>query len=80
MDFCPGDVILYPWGVNREPEIVTLHGVFAYPNGSLSIRYRFTSNPRGIDWSGFVEAGDQGVRLLSRGVASVDIHARSFLP
>lgn len=79
-DIIPGDVIEYPWGINRVPEVVTVHHVYAYPDGALFIRFRFTSNPRGIDWSGFVTPDETGIRLLSRGVAAVDSNIRSLLP
>lgn len=80
IDIRPGDVIRYPFGINNIPEIVTVHRVHRYDNGALSIRYRFTSNPRGIDWSGYVAPDENGIRLLSRGVAYVDHATRSLLP
>lgn len=79
-DLHPGDVVEWPWGVNRQTEVVTIHHVHLYDTGAASVRYRFTSNPRGIDWSGFVEADDPDMRLLSRGVARVDSSTRSLLP
>lgn len=79
-DVRPGDVIRYPFGVHNVPEIVTVHGVHAYDDGSLSIRFRFTSNPRGIDWSGHIAPDAADVSLLSRGVAHVDARIRSMLP
>lgn len=75
-----GDVIELPWGINRRPEVVTIHYVHQYGTGDLSVRFSFTSNPRGIDWSGFIERDDPDLKLLSRGVAAVRSHARSLLP
>ena len=79
-DIRPGDVIRIPFGIHNVPEIVTIHDVRAHDNGSLSIRFRFTDNPRGVDWMGYVDRDEAGVTLLSRGVARVDTHARSLLP
>ena len=76
----PGDVIDVPLGVKREVDRVVVHGVHAYPNGALSIRFRYLSNPRGIDWSGFIEAGEPQVRVVSRGVCRVDAATRTLLP
>lgn len=74
-----GDVIEYPSGINRDLDIVTIHHVHTYATGDLSIRYRYTSNPRGIDWSGFIAVTETGLRLLSRGVAQVHSEIRSLL-
>lgn len=80
LDIRPGDIIVYPWGISREEEIVTVHDVLVYPTGDVSIRYSFTSNPRGIDWSGFIDRDDPGVRVISRGVAAARTTVRSLLP
>lgn len=79
LDIRPGDIVRVPFGVNRLPEVVTIHSVHTYDSGDLSVRFRFTSNPRGIDWSGFIAAGDPDLHLLSRGVAAVDDQTRSML-
>ena len=78
-DIRPGDIIRYPVGIDRTPATVTVHDVHTYDTGGLSIRYRYTSNPRGIDWSGYIAADDADVAILSRGVARVDVNARSLL-
>lgn len=80
IDIRPGDVIRCPLGINNVPEIVTVHSVHRYDTGALSIRFRFTSNPRGVDWSGYVAPDGDDIRLLSRGVAHVDHATRSMLP
>lgn len=80
IDIRPGDIITIPYGMRREIERITVHSVHRYPTGDLSIRYRYTENPRGIDWSGFIDREDPDVRLLSRGVAAVDLSTRSMLP
>lgn len=76
----PGDLIEIPWGINREVERVVVHSVHRYDTGALSLRYRFASNPRGIDWSGFIDADERNLRLLSRGVCAVDANTRSLIP
>ena len=76
----PGDVIDVPLGVKSEIDRVVVHGVNAYPSGALSIRFRYLSNPRGIDWSGFIEASEPQVRVVSRGVCRVDASTRNMLP
>lgn len=78
-DIRPGDVI------EHRGEVVTVQEAHTYPTpwllaGSVSLRYRYTSNPRGIDWSGFVSCDEETPRLLSRGVARVDLNIRSLLP
>ena len=78
-DIRPGDIIRCPFGIDRTPEVVTVHDVHAYSTGDLSIRFRYTSNPRGIDWSGFIAADEADVVILSRGVARVDVNTRSML-
>ena len=80
VDVRPGDIIRLPLGVNNAPEIVTVHSVHRYDTGALSVRFRFTTNPRGIDWSGYIAPDGNGIRLLSRGVACVDHATRSLLP
>lgn len=72
-DIRPGDVILH------VGEAMTVHEFWPHPDGSASLRARYTCNPRGIDWRCFVEA-DVQVPLLSRGVARVDGLVRSLLP
>lgn len=79
LDLQPGDVILYPFGMRRELDEIVLHGVHRYDNGSYSIRYRFASNPRGIDWQGFIDADDPDVKIVRRG-ETVDANIRSLLP
>lgn len=76
----PGDLIEMPWGITREVERVVVHSVHRYDTGALSLRYRFASNPRGIDWSGFVASDERNLRLLSRGVCAVDANTRSLIP
>ena len=75
----PGDIIRYPFGIDRTPATVTVHDVHTDGTGGLSIRFRYTSNPRGVDWSGFIAADETDVVILSRGVARVDVNARSLL-
>lgn len=75
-----GDVLDIPLGAKQEIDRVVIHDIHAYDTGDLSIRFRYLSNPRGIDWSGFVGADKGGIRLVSRGVARVDEHIRSLLP
>lgn len=76
----PGDVITMPYGMRREIDLVVVHSVHLYENGAASIRYRYLSNPRGIDWSGYVAPFDPDVRVVSRGVCRVDHNTRSMLP
>lgn len=83
-DIQPGDVILHP-AVNAWPSaLVVVHSLTVYPMplrgaGSVSYRYRHLSNPRGIDWSGFLD-WDVEVTLVSRGVCRVDDTIRTLLP
>ena len=79
-DIRPGDVISMPYGMRREIDAVTVHAVHRYDDGSLSLRYSYTSNPRGVDWRGFVAHDDPDVRVLSRGVAAVRSEIHSLLP
>lgn len=84
-DLQPGDVIEWPYGIRRELMLAVVHDVRIYPTpwrgaGSASVRYRPLSNPRAVDWSGFMEETDPDVRLVSRGVCRVDAHIRSLLP
>ena len=76
----PGDVIDVPVGIHRVVERFVVHGVTRYPGGAQSLRARYASNPRGIDWSVFVDPGEPLLRLISRGVAAVDSHPRALLP
>lgn len=78
-DIRPGDVLEYPYGIRREIDVITVHDVHTYPTGDISIRYSFTSNPHGIDWSGFIDRDDPDVRVISRGVAAVRTTIRSLL-
>ena len=75
----PGDIITYPFGMRREIDVVTVQATRLLASGNIAIRYRFTSNPSGIDWQGVVRPGDPDVRVLSRGVARVDAMTRSLL-
>ena len=75
----PGDIVIIEWGTQRIPEAVCIHSVHTYETGDMSIRYRFASNPRGVDWSGFVAHDDASVRVIARGIAHVDEHTRSML-
>lgn len=78
IDIRPGDVIEH---VTKPGELMTVHDVTHHWRGHLSVRYRYTANPRGIDWRWFIHLDDQGdVRVLSRGVARVSSTARTFLP
>lgn len=79
-DIRVGDAIDIPLGVKEEVARVVVHDMHAYDTGDLSIRFRYLSNPRGIDWRGFVPADKSGIRLASRGVARVDQDIRSLLP
>ncbi len=79
LEIQPGDVIDVPTGVNREIERFVVHSVHLYGTGDASLRARYASNPRGIDWSVFVSAGEPLLRLASRGVARVDMSTRSML-
>jgi hypothetical protein len=76
----PGDIIAYPVGMRREIERVTVQETRLLVSGVLAIRYRYTSNPQGIDWQGTIKPGDPDVRVLSRGVARVDSDVRSLVP
>lgn len=82
VDIRPGDIIELSGGdpgPDHVPESLTVHAVHPHVNGCLTIRFRFTLNPRGLDWHGFIDE-HRHVRLLSRGVASVDADTRSLLP
>ena len=79
MVLIPGDIAIIEWGMHRIPEAVCIHSVHVYEAGDMSIRYRFASNPRGVDWSGFVAHDDTTVRVIARGIAHVDEHTRSML-
>lgn len=79
-DIRPGDVLEIAREDERAPDLMTVHSVHRYPTGELSLRARYTRNPRGIDWSVFVEADGSGVRVVSRGVARVDPGVRTLLP
>lgn len=78
-DVQPGDIITLPFGIRREPEQVTVHSVHRYDTGDLSIRFRYTENPRGVDWSGFIAADESELRLDARGVARIDTNTRSMM-
>lgn len=75
-----GDIIRVPFGMHREIETVTIHAIHIHDDGALSVRFRYTSNPRGIDWSGFIPADENALVLVARGVAQVDNGIRSLLP
>lgn len=79
-DIRPGDVIEYPFGMRREIDVVTVHWVHRYSDGSITLRYSFTEYPAGIDWRGFVDTTDPTPRVLSRGVAAVRSEIHSLLP
>ena len=74
----PGDIIATPTGITRTPETVVVHSVHTYDTGDISIRYRYASNPRGVDWSGFISRNEQETRLVARGIAHVDPNTRSM--
>ena len=76
----PGDVIQTGFGINREPVVVIVHDVHRYDTGALSIRARFASNPRGVDWSMFIPVEEPMLDLVARGVARIDSHVRSLIP
>lgn len=78
-DIRPGDVISAPLGITRTHETIVIHDIYIYNTGDVSIRYRYASNPRGIDWSGFVSHDEAETRLVARGIARVDPHIRSLL-
>ena len=75
----PGDVIRVATGIHREIDTFVVHGIHEYPNGAMSLRARYASNPRGVDWSLFVPADEPTLELVARGVAKWDTHARSML-
>ncbi|WKW84969.1 hypothetical protein SEA_SALLYK_104 [Microbacterium phage SallyK] len=78
IDIRPGDVIER---AAQPGELITVHWVHAYRQGDLSYRYRYTCNPRGIDWNGHLSLDAQAdIRIVSRGVAAVDVNGRSLLP
>lgn len=79
-DIQPGDVIDIPTGIARTVERFVVHSIHWYENGAASLRARYASNPRGIDWSVFMETGAFGVRVVARGVARVDTSTRSLMP
>jgi hypothetical protein len=79
-DIQPGDVIDIPTGITREVERFVVHSIQWFDNGAASLRARYASNPRGVDWSLFMESGAFAVRVVARGVARVDEHTRSLLP
>lgn len=79
LEIQPGDVIDVPTGIKREVERFVVHSVHLYETGDASLRARYASNPRGIDWSVFVNAGEPLLRLVARGVARVDLSTRSLL-
>lgn len=79
-DVREGDIIVLPSGATRHLERVIVHWLHRYDGGELVVRYRYLSNPRGIDWSTFVHADEPGLKLLSRGVAHVDESLRTLLP
>ena len=75
----PGDVIDVATGIHRIVERMVVHSVHYYPGGSASVRARYLSNPRGVDWRIFIDVNEPPM-LVSRGVAAVDPSARSLLP
>jgi hypothetical protein len=79
-DIQPGDVIDIPTGISRTIERFVVHSIHWYDNGAASLRARYACNPRGIDWSLFMEPGAFSVRLIARGVARVDNTTRTLLP
>ncbi len=79
-DIRVGDVIDIPVTITREIERFVVHSIHWYDNGAASLRARYASNPRGIDWSLFMDTGAFSVRVVARGVARVDEHVRSLLP
>lgn len=72
-DIQPGDVILH------LGDTMTVHYIHRYPQGSASLRARFTSNPAGVDWSLFI-GEEEEVPLVARGVAALDPRIRTLLP
>lgn len=74
----PGDVITHPSGPDRIMETKVVHAVHAHSDGSVSLRTRFASNPRSIDWNTFVSADETEVVLVSHG-AVVDDNLRTLL-
>lgn len=74
-----GDIIAKPVGITRTLETIVVHSVHTYDTGDISIRYRYASNPRGVDWSGFISHDEQETRLVARGIAHVDLNTRSML-
>ena len=75
----PGDIITTPTGITRTPETIVVHSVHTYDTGDISIRYRYASNPRGVDWSGFIAHDEHETTLVARGIAHVDSNTRSML-
>lgn len=78
LDIQPGDVLDFPSGINREITRGVMHSVHRYEDGSVATRWRYESNPRGVDWRGFL-ASDEEVTLVERG-RPVDENVRSLLP
>jgi hypothetical protein len=69
---------------HRVGDVVVVHSIHVYPApwllaGCATYRYRYLSNPRGVDWSGFLALAED-IPLLSRGVARVDPTVRTLLP
>lgn len=78
-DIRPGDLIRIATGVTREIEDFVVHAVFPLEDGSLSLRARYASNPRGVDWSLHVPAVSSMLAVVSRGVARVEDTPRMLL-
>lgn len=78
-EITPGDIITRPTGITRTPETVVIHSIHTYDTGDVSIRYRYASNPRGVDWTGFITHDEQSLKLVARGIAHIDLNTRSML-
>jgi hypothetical protein len=75
----PGDVLDWPFGINREPcEALLIEITHTYPDGAMSVRWRHADNPRGVDWRGFIPADD--IPPVLRHVEDFDRETRSMLP
>lgn len=77
-DLVPGDIFTLLFGVKNRPERALLIDAHDYPTGERSIRWRYADNPRGVDWRGFFEAGED-VEYLGHD-ETADTGHRSLLP
>lgn len=81
----PGDtaeftLVTGPAPGREETRVGFIQSVRANDNGSLSVAYRYASNPRGITWSAYIRPEHvAGIRILERD-PNADLGFRSMLP